>query len=437
MSTMTDLLGTTAQILAYRLVAEQVPLAGRDAPVSPPTYMLSDKEKAAGASKFALSQGVAIPQGRDAATLGEVTDQDNTGIAVIIDSLAARSHAMNEVMQARVEQVLGRRAPGIYVEAPDEDTVATTAAQMWKSNKAKLTSSGVDQEWFIREVARAVADTYAGGRVSTWSASHRHADAVIRYANDPETGKQIWAGGPLGDLIRQTSASGGNELISMFPGSALSGFWLSARSPRIEKLARSLTAEVIGYGAVPHRRAAIKGDLLGGVPADQVKMTMSAGEVDATTGTPGKKERPSELGFGQIPGEVEDVAVICQTILLRGVLSAQSLRSLIRADTEHLDLIEAIGVLGLLDSLSAGFRRSGADFVTGARRLTVICADGTETDLSVEAVITAAEQVLAQHADLLAQARQAEASAVQVKLIAARVAKGFVNGGDDSDSGDA
>lgn len=370
-------------IFGYTVRQKMVPLGGPETPIQPPSY----------------------EDGKHAVSV-DTRDGEGT-LNVVLNSIPGEAHAMSEAMLAH----LGGRdnAPGIFVgcDEKDRDMIRGAAAKEYKADQATVTEE---------EFCDIVENYIYGLDISTWTASHRQADAVIRHANEPGGTRQLWhKESEVGQLIRR--AGNGQELAKNFPNSAILGFWLSARSPRPTRVARSLRSAITGYNATAVHMGAGKGDLLGNTPT--VGMSISK---DGEASLGGGKIKPSELGFGSIPGSASTViGYRSKEILREATLSLRGLGTHLDVSPEMLEALEALATLGAIDGGSKGIYRSGADLIVVDTAVEQIDHLGNRTEVDAADLRTKALEQLETHRDLFAAPIPARMSSVIVSLVAARL----------------
>lgn len=361
--------------IGYTITTALAPLGGVGTPIAPPTY---------DGGQHAVSRGTPI-----LTPTGQVdTHADGTprrGDAVVVNSVAAEAHAVSAAMRAGIERITGQRAPGIYVDAAavsgERIDAAAEAAARSSDNRTGLTDEEV-----AAELRMALDDL----DISTWTASHRHADALIRSAIG-ESGKQVWGGDPLGEVLRSLRAEDGDTLVRTLPNAAALGFWLSARSPRRHRLARSLTGQVIGYGVSAHRTGYGKSDALGAVP-NTAKVA-----VDGEGFHYGKGDKPSVAGFGTLTHEPETTAFTAETILRTATVSVRAMHAQITASDESLAMLADLSLMAALDSADGAFYRSGTDLIPlspDAITVTAIAADGSRKVIAADTLRSEVEKRL-------------------------------------------
>lgn len=370
-------------VIGYAMKQKMIPLGGEGTPIAPPTYL---------DGAFAVS--------------------DNG--SVVINATAAEAHDASLAMKRVLDDVCPNGAPGIYVGAPADGLVEKVANRHVgdKSIKGTILDGGSDV--IANELNYAIDQALSGDGLSTWTVSHRQADSIIRYSVDPATGKQVWAGGEIGSLVR--NSGNGDDMARNFPNSALLGMWLSSRSPRPVKIARSIASQVVGHGAQEIVTGAIKVDPLGGIPSSNILMGGSLGV--STKGKGGKE--PSELGFGSIPGTVKTTHFVCDDIVRNATFSTRALKSATNLSDEIRGVIEALGVVSLC-SMDGGFYRSGTDLIPVGTELVEILSDGSRREVDVDEVVSRNMEVLRNGAHIFASPIDVELSEEILDLIFSRI----------------
>lgn len=315
------------------------PMAGFGTPVAAPTYnnaMGREPERPVSPEAFLPAPDTA---GWLSGVLRDETGRPVTAPAVVLDSVPAQAgRAETALWQFR--QHLGG-LPGFLATAPED----------------------ADPD-------------VAGVAVSSWQASHRHADAWLRYATDTAGGAPLWAqqhnaAGAL--LAGLNSTDDASALFSYAPNSALFGFWMSTGVTRRHRQPRVYRSEIVGYGARPHYSGASKMDA---VPSDKDTELSRAEFGMAAKKKQADSTRPSELGFGPVPGNAEVHGFVCERIAARAELSLAPLRAMRYGDDEHEPARRraasvALLVLGLAgDTLSRQdtLLRSGCDLLPTSSR---------------------------------------------------------------------
>lgn len=392
------------QYIGIRVNQQLIPLGGKDAPVQPPSY--------SGDSKFAIY------------------DNPAGGKNVVINAIAAQAHDMSATMKNILEDALGRQAPGIYLQVPTEEEVSKIVLKKGREGFEKeFENSPVTQE----EVIALVLEILTQAQISTWTASHRQADALIRHAVDlgVEGSPQIWAeGSEIGKLIR--SAGTTNSLVENFPNSAILGYWLSARSPQPTRVARSLRSQITGYNAFEVKTGASKMDPLGNIPGD-IALKMKNGELSIQSGAKAdSKSKPSLFGLGAIPSSPEVTGYVCEKIVQESIASSRGLNTALKGcSKKHIKAVQALAQLAILANVDGGVYRSNADLVPyGEPEVSVISSRGEEALLSTKEVNELKENLttqLEENKDVFAEPIIVGTGDFIIKLLTKRVVDSFSN----------
>lgn len=331
------------------LVTESVliPVAGIGTPVSPPTYAGKEEDPVTGKKipLFAVSDGVPVPQANNDGWYQDLeSDPNESGIRraaqVIIDSVGSQSGRAETALLA--SDALGTPAPGIFV----------------KGTRIEGDSEEVED---VSSLNAQTADALSH-EISTWTAAHREADAWIKFAQTPDK-KQVWEEGALNDgrvvkdIIISANPDRGEVLYSFFPNSAIYGYWLSSGTALRHRMPRSYSSQIVGYAAQGIKSAATMLDDTGGASGS------SKVEVRQHRLVSGGKKKPSDVGFGPVPGSPRVHAYSCELILQRATISLATLR---RIRFQNSDVQEAaltvlvlMAMLGHVLANEDGFLRSG------------------------------------------------------------------------------
>ncbi len=346
------------------VTTELIPAAGHGAPVAPPTFG-GPTPDARFSEKIAFSENMTIPEythtGWSNVARNAETGEPRRGAAVLMNSIGAESAAFEQALKD-LELDGTFRWGGIVVEPWDAARVDEYVDGL---DLSKIPDSDT-----MREALRSVLLSVS---VDSWTASHRHCDAAIRYAEDPSTGKQVWEGGDLKRRIVGADATRDADWLMRNVANALmSGYWLSTpTSPLRPKWARALTSEVIGYDAHLVRTGYVKGSAIGDTPRETFVDLDGLGRliVDPTKNKVPDGHRPSVFGFGQVPinGGPDASAVACGLILRRTGLSLNHLRGLRSGSGEKARraIIRGVAAMGVYATAAVSaegvFLRSGAD----------------------------------------------------------------------------
>ena len=360
-------------------ITELEPASGAFAPICPPTYM---KDGAASwAEKLALTEDMTIPSREH---MWADVERDAQGCprrekAVLINSIGAEAHQLSQILLRDSGIEWGR----IAVNPMD----ATAVDEHITKNLKHVPESDV-----VRDVVR---ETLAGYRYDSWGVSHRFADALIRYAQDPSTSSQVRKNdNPLWRKILSVDPQRDADWLWCNAADAvIFGFWLSITGNAVRpKWARALRSEIFGYGVHLLKTGATKDSEIGTVPNE-----FSTSEIDGELRLGGKKksvkkddtDKPSNLGLGQIPTSPDYSAVTCEVILRRSGVSLTHLRQLRSASQNVEALVRGAAAASLFAMASASaqsmFLRSGTDLFPKSTVWTARTTDGGTVDLEVDA----------------------------------------------------
>jgi CRISPR-associated protein Csb1 len=335
---------------------EYHPLNGPASPVAPPTY--ASESQTDKTPRHAFTEEAFVPQATDDGWHTDIQRGSDTtprlASRVVLNSYAAQS-GRAETATWRQKKRLGVQLPAI--------TVADNPAVDTEDNP---------------QVTDASQDAF-----STWELAHRQNDAWIKFAT-ADGKKLVWqqdivdiAGKAdpeqVKSLIATASAERADLLYRYFPNSAIYGFWVSSGVAVRHRLARAFSSEIVGFGAHSVASGATKLDPTGGAVNTTSVTVNSDSSLTVEGNAKGKqKNRPSQVGFGQIPAHPTTHAFVCELILEQSSLSLQVLRSLRYPDREQ--ALAATTVLTLLSlaghalATEDGFLRSGCALVPIAER---------------------------------------------------------------------
>lgn len=371
-------------VIGYAMKQKMVPLGGEGTPIAPPTY---------GEGKFAFSENG----------------------SVVVNSVAAESHEISMNMKRVLDDVCSEGAPGIYVNPPADGVIEKKAESAKGSMSGTILEDNPDA--IAAELKYAVDMAMnEGGGLSSWTTSHRQADSVIRYSLDPDTGKQVWSGGSIGDLVR--NSGNGDDMARNFPNSALLGLWLSSRSPRPVRIARSISSQVVGYGAQEIVTGASKIDPFGGIPA--ANNGLVGGNVEVSHNDKGKGNKPSEVGFGSIPGTVKTTHFVCDEIVRNAIFSMRALECSTTLSAEVEGVIKSLGIVSLAMS-DGGFYRSGTDLIPVDTVMTEIYSDGSRVDVNIDDEVSTHMDIVREGAHIFASPLHVELSDPILSLILSKI----------------
>ena len=215
--------------------------------------------------------------------------------------------------------------------------------------------------------------------LSSWTASHRHADSWIQTAAANPGGEPVWKSNDdgLADLLTGINSTvDATSAFAYAPNSLLYGYWLSTGVARLHRQARAYRTRIVGYGAAPVHSAATKVDPL---PiskesrVDRAAFGFGAAKANSSRSKNERTDRPSNLGFGPNPGSVGVRGYGCERIAARGSISLSLLRTLQFGgdQAKQSAAATALTVLGLTGDVllrRRTFLRSGCDLVATASR---------------------------------------------------------------------
>ncbi|MFR9753501.1 type I-U CRISPR-associated protein Cas7 [Nocardia sp. 004] len=336
-------------VAAVAIEHDLEPIDGVGAAVAPPTYPSND------GAMHPYSPTGTIPMASEGGWLtGVATGEDGRALSmplVILDDVQAQSARASQALWENRFELGG--LPGFVLSGDDAGRPATGA-------------NTVD----------ALVDDVA---LSSWTASHRHADSWIQMAAVKPGGEPVWKvnDDALGDLLKGINSTvDATSAFTYAPNSLLYGYWLSAHVTRTHRQARVYRTRIIGYGAKELFSGATKVDPL---PiskesrVDRAAFGVGAAKSGSKKGVSERTDRPSNLGFGPNPGTVSVRGYGCERIAARGAISLSLLRS-VRFGGDRAKqsaAATALTVLGLAgDALSRRrtFLRSGCDLVATASR---------------------------------------------------------------------
>lgn len=398
---------------AIGAVTELEPASGRGAPVRPAVYAPAEGSRDKSfAAKIARSGGVAIPVAGPQGMFDEVRrDGDGnpvTGDAVLLSSEPAEAHRLTEALLEA-----GIAWGGLFVAPPPHDELAATVASIRRSIAEKANQPAPTDPGSLFAgpeadlVEQLVIDVLSSHETSSWHASHRHADAAVRYATYPVTGNQLWSGdNPVKrQIIAADALRDATWLMRNAVNSLLFGFWTSNSGTGIRaKLARSITASVVGYGSAMIVTGTTKGSALGDVNNQVLMRVNESGEValldEPLTGKQADQFRPSVYGFGTITSAPGASAVASEVILRRTGLSLSGLRRIRFADdaagAKRTAAVRALAAAGMYATAAVAadgsFLRSDADLTPVSTAWNAHLRDGTKLPLDVN--VADARQVL-------------------------------------------
>lgn len=299
---------------AIRILAEYEPQAGPSAKVFPPTYIASSDN---------VRYHLEVRWGDD----GEEVD------VVVLDSYQSQANRVEAALKANAEEL------------------------------------GLPQ---------LVVETKADGRtvrISSLDAPHRSRDA---YFLDSEMDGVAFDKTEIGKELNTATAEDATAYLRYAPYDLIYGVWDSHRGKRIAiKFARAFTSEMIGWGVLPGKKSATKGD-----PLNLAKKAHEFSEwrPDAQTGEKiGKSADTSDMGHGMVPTSPDESigGVSVRSISRTAVLSLTALARFafptgdVDATVGGRTALAALALVG--DRLAFGGAgvnlRSGSDLVLTSERV--------------------------------------------------------------------
>lgn len=349
------------------------PTTGVGSPISPVTYAASAPRGRQHEAGPAFTDYTVIrTAGPDGFHQVVVSDDGPTiGSSVIIDSIGSQARRDQNALWAQRDIL---NLPGICLDAASEESQKLVEQVFMEQLKAIKGADKAALENRAMAYLPNFLETYKNGDPSSWTFPHGHADAWLRTAIDPQTGKPVWAGGDLYEKIISAGPTNVTPLMLLSPNSLLYGFWLSIGTPIAHKQARSISSEIIGYRAKRMWRSATKGSPYQTSNRSQITVDQATGTINLKDGLAAKpvdKQSPSNAGFGMIPTSWTDKAVACVDVLGTSTVSFAGLRSAVAQDSsldqEKRDAIVAalvaLGIYGRALTATDGFLRSGCDLL--------------------------------------------------------------------------
>jgi CRISPR-associated protein GSU0053/csb1, Dpsyc system len=324
--------------------AEYEPLGGSSTPIAPASYAPVKGSSADDKSPtFAVSENAFMPVKTTGGWYSGIERKDGEPrfvSRVAIDSVGSQSGRAETALWESQED-LGISFPGLIITGEASDSKESSFLQKQIDDALSIT-------------------------VTSWTASHRQADAWARFAVD-EDSKQVWqndAEGSVKSIITTTSADTGEKLYEYFPNSAIYGFWLSSGTAMRHRLPRAYSSEIVGYGAIPVKTGSTKLDVAGGASE---KSRLTFGKDGALAARSTAKDKPSVHGFGSVPSSPMITGYVCELILQQSSVSLSVLRSLKFEDsdvkTAALTVLTLLAMAGHALANTDGFLRSGCALV--------------------------------------------------------------------------
>lgn len=403
---MAEIITTPADLDRFAAIGaatELVPSGGPGTPVRPAVYAPADAKNKAFTDKIARSRDVPVPVPGPLGEFDEVRrGADGAPIladAVLLSSEQAEAHRMTDALLDT-----GIRWGGLYVTAPPREEVQRLVAEVRAGvEKGKKIAPEKPGGLFLREdadtIEQLIVELLDRVELSSWTLAHRHADAELRYATDPSTGKQLWAGThPVKTAIIAADAlSDATWLIRNALNSLLFGYWTSNSGNGIRaKWGRAISAEVFGYGARLIATGTTKSSGIGDISNELLMRFDGRGElllVDEEQGRTKQEDlRPSVYGLGTVTTSPGFSAVTFEVILRRTRISLAALRRMRFADdpdgAKRTAAVRAVAAAGLYAAVAvsgtSSYLRTDATLVpTGTAWPAHLC-DGTKVRVDVD-----------------------------------------------------
>lgn len=337
--------------VAIRATAKLEPAGGPGDKIFPPTHAVGDNNKRPGA-KYAFEE-----RRIDG---GNVT-------CVLIDSVQSQANRMEEALEA-----------------------------LWAEKKIALPVVSVDFSSVAPEV----------GRVTSLSAPHRIADALLR---DSLLDGQLFRLSEIGKSFTDASTKNATALFKVCPTGLVFGLWDSTgpKGGLGAKFQRALVSEIVGINAACGSKTASRIDPLNIAKnaADLYKAangneiwTANPDEAEKKDGEPikvgseQKAGKPSAVLHGNMPPSIDDVGggVTIDEARHTVVLSLASLRRLgfTTGAEEARTVLAALGLLAVLAAASRGYDlRSRCLLVPkkgAALKLEAVSRDGNTTPVELD-----------------------------------------------------
>lgn len=349
--------------VAIRGTAILDPAGGPGDKIFPPTHALEDKNKKPSAgAKYAFETR-------------RIAGQDMR--CVLIDSVQSQANRMEEALQT-----------------------------LWADKKIALPVVSVDFSAIAPEV----------GRVTSLSAPHRIADALLR---DSLHNGQLFRLSTIGKSFTDASPRNATALFKVCPTGLVFGLWDSTgpKGGLGAKFQRALVSEIVGINALPGNKTASRIDPLNIKKAADIYIAAEENERWTTdplrakkvNGEPakfGKEGKPSEVNHGNVTPTIdsESGGVTIDEARHTVVLSLASLRRLEFADgsEEARTVLAALGILAVLAAESRGHDlRSRCLLVPregSALKLESITPDGNtaQFELNLQAAVALYNQAVAE-----------------------------------------
>ncbi|RDV37599.1 type I-U CRISPR-associated protein Cas7 [Bradymonadaceae bacterium TMQ3] len=332
--------------VAIRGTAILEPAGGPGDKIFPPTHAVEDGSK---------------PGAKYAFETRRINGQDVT--CVLIDSVQSQANRMEEALEA-----------------------------LWADKEIKLPVVSVDFSSVAPEV----------GRVTSLSAPHRIADAILR---DSLLDGQLFRLSELGKSFTDASTKNATALFKVCPTGLVFGLWDSTgpKGGMGAKFQRALVSEIVGINAVPGSKTESRLDPLSirKTDADMYKAVDSAerwtqnvanAKKDKKTGEPLKIDKPSDVVHGNIAPSIKSThgGVTIDEAKHTVVLSLASLRRLgfTAGAIEARTVLAALGLLAIVAAESRGHDlRSRCLLIPKSGlvlKLEAVARDGSVTPLDLD-----------------------------------------------------
>lgn len=312
-------------IVAIRGTALLEPAGGVGDKIFPPTHAVDGKKKAEPGAKYAF----------------ETRRIDGKDVrCVLIDSVQSQANRMEEALQA-----------------------------LWTDKKIKLPVVSVDFSSIAPD----------GGRVTSLTAPHRIADALLRDSLLKDS-DQLFRLSDTGKSFTDASTKDATALFKVCPTGLVFGLWDSTgpKGGLGAKFQRALVSEIVGINAIPGSKTESRIDPLNilkkaadiYIAADdnerwtteiEKAKKYERNEKDHKQGDPikfGEEGKPSEVNHGNVTPSIDSVGggVTIDEAKHTVVLSLASLRRLgfSKGSEESRTVLAALGLLAVLASESRG-----------------------------------------------------------------------------------
>jgi CRISPR-associated protein Csb1 len=334
--------------VAIRGTATLEPAGGPGDKIFPPTHAVDDRNKKPGA-KYAFETR-------------RIDGHDVT--CVLIDSVQSQANRMEEALES-----------------------------LWADGSIALPVVSVDFSKIAPEV----------GRVTSLTAPHRIADAILR---DSLLGGQLFRLSEIGKSFTDASTKNATALFKVCPTGLVFGLWDSTgpKGGRGTKFQRALVSEIVGINAVPGSKTESRIDPLNilkkfadiYVAADaNERWTTDISKAKQENGAPvkfGKEGKPSEVNHGNVTPSIDSLGggVTIDEARHTVVLSLASLRRLgfAAGAKEARTVLAALGLLAVFAAESRGHdlrsRCLLVPKVGSALKLESVARDGSTTPFELD-----------------------------------------------------